>query len=150
MTLKNKGGLISLLVGFPFGLVALYAFLWILAMLTGGGLRLMGTLAVYLDSIIGLILALPIVLWVGGKIMVNDLLSLKSKWKIIWRYSLIINSTIWFVFLVIYLISKIHFGNLLVEIIPIVIFYFISIIVTLFTFSIMVYFLVKNKVNISR
>ncbi|MBK0402873.1 hypothetical protein I5M27_07735 [Adhaeribacter sp. BT258] len=149
MTLRNKCGLISLLVGLPFGLAALFISLYFLAIVTGGGLPLMGTLAVYLDSIIGLFLVFPIMLWISGNIMVHDILDKKTKWNIALKYSTIINSIIWLVFLIIFLYRNYHSGHLLSGFIFILVLSLISILGTLLTYSLIVYFLVKKRIHIN-
>jgi hypothetical protein len=150
MKVINKGGWISLLIGLPSGLISILIFLMIPSFLTGKGLATLALLGGYGYSILGMLLVFPIMLWISGVIMAKDLLKMKAKWIITWRYSFFVNSVIWFVFLAIYLINIYKEPLLFLGIIPIVIAAFIPLAGTPFTVGLIVYFLIKNRVDIGR
>lgn len=142
MSLENKGGLVSLLAGLPIGLFTVSMFLII-----PSGLGIIALSGLYGKAILGLFITFPFMLWLGGRLVVSDILKMKVRWKITWKYSIIINSGIWTVCLLTFVINNWRDSAFLLGIIPVVILAIISIVGTPFTISILVHYLINYMIK---
>lgn len=80
--------------------------------------------------------------------MVKDILKLKSKRKIVWKYSFLVNIGGITAFLILYVLFNLSYSEFFLGLVPIIFISLISFLVTPFTLSIIVYSLIKKRVKL--
>ncbi len=132
----KKSILISYLIGAPIGIIIIGLTIFLPAFLVGEGIFLMLVLGIYGKAIAGLLISFLIALWIGGKLAFENIKTGKSLILTSFKYSSVINSIIWSVFILIVLItceeSTMYF------IIPPIIAFIVCTIITTFTIGLLI------------
>ncbi|MBK0403712.1 hypothetical protein I5M27_11995 [Adhaeribacter sp. BT258] len=146
MSLRRKGILSSYLIGTPLGLITIFLFFSIPAMLTGEGLATMSLFAVYGKAVVGLIISFLIALGLAGYSAAVDLENQKTLLKSSFKFSLIVNSIIWSVFILLTILDN-DGKNFWLYLIPPIIAFLVCTAITTFTIGLLICNSIKQKIN---
>lgn len=141
---KLIGVIISYIIGMPIGLTTVFIIFSIPVILTGEGLATIALVGAYGKPIIGLLISFIVALGIGGYSASIDIENQKTLIKASFKYSLTINSIIWFVFISLTIFNHEKNDTLFLVIPPIIAFVFCTIITT-FTIGLMICYLIKKR-----
>ncbi|MCC7520489.1 MAG: hypothetical protein IT220_02540 [Flavobacteriaceae bacterium] len=142
----QQGILISYVWGTPIGLVTVLIVSILPAALTGEGLGTMLIFGIYGKSILGLIISFLIALGIAGKNAVIDIERQKSLLKTSFKYALTVNTIIWTVFILITILDN-QKKILWMYLIPPIMAYIFSTIMTTFTLGLLISYSIRKRIN---
>ena len=146
--LQKQSILISYLIGAPVGLFIILLSFSLPVAMTGEGLITIYLIFTFGKAIIGLIISFLISLKFAGQIALKDNEKNKSLLASSFHYSIFVNSIIWIVFLVIYLVDNLSSISLSGIILPVIAF-FLSVIVSTFSVSLLICYVIRRRVEMS-
>ncbi len=141
----KKSIIISFLFGAPIGILAFTLTIFIPSFLSGHTLNTILLLGYYGKSIIGLLLSFTVALWIGGKLAFKCINHGNSLIVTSFKYSAVINLIIWFTFIFIVLLT--FEDDKILMIIPPIISFIISTILSTFTIGLLVSSEIRNVIK---
>ncbi len=142
----KKSILTSYLIGAPTGILVIFFILTLPFMLTGEGLFSLVFFKIYGYSTIGLLLSFFIALFFGGAIAYQSVTNKDSLKITSFKYSLVVNVIIWFVFCLILFIQNLNdFTSFIIFLIPVIITFFISVLISVFTIGLIISSRIKKN-----
>tara|TARA_B100000809_G_C14749366_1_gene391553 strand:+ start:27 stop:506 length:480 start_codon:yes stop_codon:yes gene_type:complete len=141
----KKSILASYLIGAPIGILTVIATIWIPLLLTGEGLLTIVILGAYGISTIGLVVSFLISLWIGGKIVYENINKGKSLLLTSLKYSTVVNLIIWTTFCLIIGVT-VEKEKFLMMIPPIIAFVVCTVLTT-FSIGLLIAYVIKRINN---
>ena len=145
--LRRIGVITSFLIGLPFGLSAIWVFLFAPSATSGESLPTLMLIVVYGKAILGLIASFVFALWYAGRAMADNLQDGESLLHTSYLYSLRVNEIIWSVLILLTIIMNIkHFSLLLL--VPPLIAFLISVGLTTISIGLLISWIVELRINV--
>jgi len=104
--IETIGATTSLSLGLPMGIAAMVMFALYSVMLTGESIFIFGWFYSNSYSTFALLIAFIIILYFAGKILASDIYAEKDRIRTTFKYSILVNSIIWPVFILVHLITN--------------------------------------------
>jgi len=104
--IETIGATTSLSLGLPMGIAAMVMFALYSVMLIGEGMFLFGWFYSNSYSTLALLIAFIIILYFAGKILARDIYTERDRIRTTFKYSILVNSIIWPVFILVHLITN--------------------------------------------
>ena len=137
--------LTSYLIGAPIGILVVFATIFIPSFLFGEGLMTIVIIGTYGISIIGLVVAFLIALWIGGKLAYKNIKRRKSLLLTSFKYSAVVNIIIWTTFCLIIGVTVKEERFLMM--IPPIIAFVVCTVLTTFTIGLLISYVIKRINN---
>ena len=104
--IETIGATTSLSLGLPIGIAAMVVFALYSVMVTGESMFLFGWFYSNSYSTFALLIAFIIILYFAGKILARDIYVERNRIRTTFKYSILVNSIIWPVFILVHLITN--------------------------------------------
>ncbi|MCC6371292.1 MAG: hypothetical protein IT236_09835 [Bacteroidia bacterium] len=143
------GGITSLLIGMPIGLIAMFFMFLLPAALTGDGFLLFVLSPMLSIPSLGFLISFFVSLWIAGEYAANNLQKNQALLLVSFKYSALVNVLVWLVFFVLFLLNS--FGIfpkmiLLSVVTPLLLAIFGTLIST-FTTGLIICYAIKKKLD---
>lgn len=146
--IKKYSILVSYAVGLPIGLITVFVLFALPVLLTGEGFATIIFLEIFGKATVGLLVSFIVALWFGGVKVLSDINRSNSLLKTSFNYSIRVNTIIWIIFMIIFLIENYQEKFTLTILLPFI-GYLLSVGVTTFTIGLLISYLVKRQAGIT-